>query len=454
MSKARASGLALAVGMLLAADAAWGREFDVSVLTDTNGVCRNPSLSDGGRAVWTQIAGIDGDTVELRSDLWVCDPDGQPRNLTGERGEFSGRAEAPVAWGGNVYFLGWYREEAEEGPDFDLAAPPLTDEMKGMEEEYPSLFGRPDEYDSVEKAEGTETGEGGDAGEAAPEGEEGETKRKDTRKVNGSSLVRWDGAEFTRLTPKGLEMFAPSAGEGGVAVLASRMWPYGYDLLVWSEEKGLVQLTTNYFYVQGPRVQGGKAVWQEWDGNDYEIWMYDFATGEKEQLTNNTFDDTEPDLWGGVAVWVAYPVATGEIFLWQDGTIKKISDQSAENSHPRTWDGRAVWQGYDEDSKQFEVYYYDGKKTIKLTSNIWDDLSPVIGDGIVAWIGYVDLGDAEVMALDLGDNLPVQLTNDGEEERSLCIGGGRLLWQTDTGKASYLRMAVPRPVEGGPAGDE
>ena len=272
--------------------------------------------------------------------------------------------------------------------------------------------------------------------------------------MHGASLVRWNGSEFERLTPKGVEMFSPSAGEGGVAALASRIWPYGYDLLVWSEEKGLAQLTTNYFYVQGPRVQGGKAVWQEWDGNDYEIWMYDFATGEKQQLTNNTFDDTEPDLWGGVAVWVAYPVATGEIFMWQDGVMKKISDQSSENAHPRTWDGRAVWQGLDEDGRQSEVYYYDGKKTIKLTSNIWDDIAPVIGDGLVAWISYVDMGDAEVMVLDLGDNIPVQLTNDGEEDRALCVGGGRVLWQTDTGKASYLRMAVRKPAEGGAAEGE
>ena len=138
MSKARASGLALAAAAALAAWTAAGREFDVSTLTDTNALCRNPALSETGLAAWTQVAGIDGDTVELRSDLWVCEPGGTPRNLTGERSEFSGRAEAPAAWGGSVYFLAWYAAEAEEGPDFDFAAPDLTDDMRGMEEENPT----------------------------------------------------------------------------------------------------------------------------------------------------------------------------------------------------------------------------------------------------------------------------------------------------------------------------
>ena len=79
MSKAWTSGLAwAALGAALAAGTALGREFDVQTLTDTNALCRNPALSDSGLAAWTQVAGVNGETVDLRSDLWVCEPGGTP----------------------------------------------------------------------------------------------------------------------------------------------------------------------------------------------------------------------------------------------------------------------------------------------------------------------------------------------------------------------------------------
>jgi beta propeller repeat protein len=446
--------LGVAAALALAAGAASGREFDVKPLTATDVRCRAPSVSETGLAAWVQYTGLEGETEAVRADLWVCAPGGEPQNLTGDEARFSGRIEQPVASGDGVCFLGWFAEDAEQGPEFALAAPDLTDEMKAMEDEYPSLFdGAIAMKSPVAKAEG-EGEEGGEGegespkaeGEGEGEGDEGQMRRNPAAQ-SGGSVAYWRDGRFERLTPGGFAFYAPVAGDGAAAFLCARRWPYGYDLVGWSQERGLVQLTTNYFYVQHPRMQGKRVVWQEWDGNDYEIFMHDFESGETQQLTNNTFDDVEPEVWGDQVVWVAFPLTTGEIFLWKEGEIKKINDATTENASPSIWEGRVVWQGMGDDGKQTEIYYFDGKRTIKLTSNIWDDRDPVIRDNIVAWISHVDLGDSEVMALDLRDNIPVQLTNDGEEDSCVGVGGERVVWQTDVGTASYLRMAEAKPLE-------
>jgi len=447
----RAAALGFAAALALAAAAA-GREFDVTELTPRDGVCRAPVASDTGMAAWlglTEAAGDETGTA-TRTDVWVCAPGGEPQNVTGGKEMFSGRIESPVASGDALYFLAWYSPDAEEGPPFTLRDPELTDEMKSMADEYPSLFaGTVTEHARETPPEG-ENGEGsGDAaGEAPSEENASETEiRHGLASQDGGSVVRWQDGQFKRLTPGGHAFYAPSASEAGAAFLCARSWPYGYEAVAWSPEGGLTQLTTNYFYVQDVKMQGRQVVYQAWDGNDYEIYLHDFDTDETRQLTNNTFDDIHPDLWGGQVVWTAFPVANGEIFHWADGTMKKISENSRDNDAACICNGRVVWQGLDDTGDHAEIFYYDGKKTIKLTSNIWDDLAPKIRGDLVAWVSYVDLADAEIMALDLRDNIPVQLTNDGEEDSGVSIGGDRIVWQTSLGDKSFIRMAVGKPIE-------
>lgn len=426
---------------LLAAAPAFARDFSSRIISPTNAFCRAPA-GDVDFVVWEQHS-LDNGTVS-GSDIVLWTPSAGVSNLTALMPELIGLAQAPAVSGRSIAFTASFPPTAPSGPEFKLAFPELSPEMAAMQDEYPTLFGKP-----APVAETTPAPEDAET-EAAP----GEPETSQPRvaaganwrsgKGSGTSIALWENGAFTRITPANVGCHLPVVSDSAVVALCTRGWPYGYELLAWDRASStLSQLTTNFFYVQSPRLSGSKLVYQSWDGNDNEIFLLDLASGELTQITDNTFDDSDPDIDGDTVAWVAHPVTTGEIFAWTDGVMRKLSQNSIENACPRVWNGRVVWQGVPSDGDTFDIFYNDGSRTVKLTSNIWDDRNPVIGHGIVAWESYVDLADAEIMALDLSDNIPVQLSSDFYADHSPVICGEAVVWQTDTGEASYIQLATP-----------
>ena len=60
--------------------------------------------------------------------------------------------------------------------------------------------------------------------------------------------------------------------------------------------------------------------------NDYEIFLYDGATGTILQLTNNNHADTSPQInSNGDVVWQGYDGKDNEIFLYERATATTLS---------------------------------------------------------------------------------------------------------------------------------
>jgi len=79
-----------------------------------------------------------------------------------------------------------------------------------------------------------------------------------------------------------------------------------------------------------------------------------------------------------------------------------------------------------------------------LTSNTWDDMAPKIRDGLIAWMSYVDNWDAEIMALDLGDNVSVQLSNNEFEDSFPQTVSEKIVWQTIGIEGASIQLAEPK----------
>ena len=77
-------------------------------------------------------------------------------------------------------------------------------------------------------------------------------------------------------------------------------------------------------------------------------------------------------------------------------------------------------------------------------------MQPVIRDGLIVWMSYVDNWDAEIMALDLDDKVAVQLTDNEHEDSAPQTAGERIVWQSITPGNSLIQMAEPIAPRSGP----
>jgi hypothetical protein len=253
-------------------------------------------------------------------------------------------------------------------------------------------------------------------------------------------IMLWrGGGEIQRITMDGRYDLGPSVDHGLIAWQKAKGWPFGWEIMVYSQGERN-QITTNFYYDMAPVVSSNQVAWYGWDGHDFEIFLYNHLDGSVKQITDNQYDDVGPSLWNGVIAWEAYPSADAEIYLWKEGRIRKISDNLEDDLNPRVWEDKVVWQGFDGDD--FEIYYFDGQKTIKLTSNTYDDLSPDLRDGTICWIGHFENWDAEVFAW--AGNSVVRLTDNDYEDRYARTAGGRIVWQADEDSKSIIYLAEPK----------
>jgi hypothetical protein len=442
------------VWFLLCVLAGQARDFSVQTISPSQGNARLPSIGETGLVAWQTYATNDAEVAgSMRSDIFIW-RDGQVRNITVDDPRIARRSEHPLVFGDSVIFTAWFKDNVGGGFPFELTIPPKNDEMRQMESEYPGLFDPP--LPAPKSAVEVEASIA-DTNQPPPEpvAEKNPTNTLQRQIWRGSgkagdiAVYRPDGS-IERISPGTRHFNSPVMSEAGIAFQCARGWPYGYELLVWKPgATTLIQLTTNYFYVLNPDIHGNELVFQGWDGNDYEIFRYRFDTDQLEQITNNQFDDVSPVVWNGEIAWVAHPTVTAEIFHYRDGVIRKISEGTEDNSAPAIWEGKVVWQGYDD--TDLEIYYFNGRRTIKLTSNTWDDLAPGICDGVIVWMSYIDNWDAEIMVLDLSDNIAVQLTDNDLEDAFPRTAGEKIVWQTIGPAGSIVQMATPKGPRAAPA---
>ena len=469
-SACRQTALAL-VWLLLCAGTAPAREFSVQTLSDPLGNSRTPSIGETGLVAWQSYSAqengaplstrddiLSSPPGTRRSDIFIWQEGQPPRNITKDDTRIVGRSEHPLVFRDSVVFTSWFRDSVGGGYPFELTIPPKDPRMQQMESDYSGLFDPPlpAPKSAVEAEAAAEASTNPPPAEPEPipvvpdANLTNSFQRQNWRgsgKAGDIAIFRADG-QIERISPGTRHFGTPVISEAGIAFQCARGWPYGYEILAWTPgATNLVQLTTNYFYVLNPDLHGNELVFQGWDGDDYEIFRYRFDTGQLEQITNNQFDDTAPVIWNGEIAWIAHPTVTTEIFHWREGAIRKISESAQDNSAPSIWEGKVVWQGYDD--TDLEIYYFNGRRTIKLTSNTWDDMAPKIRDGLVVWMSYVDNWDSEIMAIDLGDNIAMQLTDNELEDSFPQTAGEKIVWQTIGATNSLIQLSVPKSARSG-----
>jgi beta propeller repeat protein len=89
----------------------------------------------------------------------------------------------------------------------------------------------------------------------------------------------------------------------------------GRGIVFFYNGSSTTQLTNNNFNDANPQIYGSNVVWRGYDGNDYEIFLYNGSRGIITQLTDNSFNDYGPQIYGSNIVWHGFDGNDYEIIL-------------------------------------------------------------------------------------------------------------------------------------------
>ena len=210
-----------------------------------------------------------------------------------------------------------------------------------------------------------------------------------------------------KLTIQALLAVAIGAALTVSPVAAEIFIPRGYYLKMLSSESAFNRWTSIN--------NSGQIVWSAgldpFDGNTYEIMMYDKATDTVVNLSQNNVYDDYPDINdNGDVVWSSGvgPGGVLEIARLHGGKLSYLTDESASvdprsNSIPQINDfGQVVWRRrVDTDPcapTSGHILFFDGLTTRTVTPAVADYYFPFIaGDGDVFW-SYVDWCPPEAIA--------------------------------------------------------
>ena len=199
------------------------------------------------------------------------------------------------------------------------------------------------------------------------------------------------------------------------------------------------QLSDNSYDDCWPQVSGSNVVWSGYDGNDYEVLLYDGSTTRR--LTDNDSNDWQPQVAGSNVVWMGDDGNDYEIFLYDGSTVKQLTDNSDFEYGPQVSGSSVVWAGTFGTS--YEIFLYDGSTTTRLTNNSYEDLSPQISGSNVVWWGY-DGNDYEIFLYD--GSTATRLTNNDYRDEPPQISGSNVVWQAYDGSDYEIFMAVLEPA--------
>ena len=213
-----------------------------------------------------------------------------------------------------------------------------------------------------------------------------------------------------------------------------QIYLYDYD------NASVTQLSENDGYVSNPQIEGNSVVWSKYDGNDNEIYFYDGSTTI--QLTDNEVDDNNPQISGGNIAWLSYEgepnyryYSNNAIYFYDGTDTTRLTDAENVKSDLNLSGNQIVWSEYD--GKDNEIYLYDGAEVTKLTTNATYDYSPKIDGNNIVWSGD-DGNDSEIYLYD-GTGI-TQITDNDTYDSNPQIDGSNIVWSGDDGFDNELYL--------------
>lgn len=193
----------------------------------------------------------------------------------------------------------------------------------------------------------------------------------------------------------------------------------------------------------------GDFTWAQYDGTDWEMFLYQASDQTTRQMTNNdiVWEGMRAPNTQGVSLWTrTVPASNGgqttQLGLMNVNTGVETVLYTNVYKYAMNKRGDVTWLG--DDGNDHEVFLYDADTgtTTQLTDNTYHDAfvqwwsylnhSVISEDGNVIWIG--NDGDAEVYYYNATTGITTQLTNNTtDESNAIMAPNGDALWNSHDG---------------------
>lgn len=250
-------------------------------------------------------------------------------------------------------------------------------------------------------------------------------------------VFSYDGVSTTRLTSNYVQDVDAAPDESGVFW---RAWD-GSDVEIYFHDGTSKTALTDTAYSEGAppflnapksiRTSGLNAVWGAPIGNDWQVVLYEGATGTITQVSNANSGDwnnyAEPRIDGTRVVWNDWEGDLNgdeEIFYYDGTSTTQLTDNDTHDQLPRISGTNVVWQGGVGDT---DIFLYDGATITQLSNSPSEDVKPEISGSNVTWVAWDD-NDWEIFFYD-GSTI-TQLTDNDVNDVEAHISGSTVIWQT------------------------
>jgi beta propeller repeat protein len=161
-----------------------------------------------------------------------------------------------------------------------------------------------------------------------------------------------------------------------------------------------------------PAIEDGLIAWQEFDGDSYQIMIFNISRGVKSQVTRGKHNNRHPKVSGGWAVWQSD---------WEEGPTVYLHD-IRENStfqlggpgeiqfSPSVHQSRVVFLQLVNDECHLFLHDMADGSTTRITEDGADKRNPSIHGDLITWEDTRN-GNLDIYLYDLESGLETQITD-------------------------------------------
>lgn len=399
--------------------ASFGREFSVQTISSLQGNSRAPAIGETGLVAWQEFAIQEGGSpLSARSDVLKSPPtsrridiviwrEGQPaKNITKDDVRIVGRSERPQVFRDSVIFAADFIDHAGE----------IAFLGETGQQGYPFELSLPPKDDRMRQME-SEYPQLFDPPFSAPK-----------------SAVEAEAAANDETAPPTAE---PEPLPEGVDQLRTNSYQRqnwrgsgkAADIAVYRPDTKIERLTPGTHHFGTPLMSEAGAAFLCARGWPYghEILVWKSGATNLVQLTTNYFYALNPDIHGNELVFQGWDGDDYEIYCYHfdTGQLEQITNNQFDDTSPVVWNGEIAWIAHP--TVTAEIFHRRDGVIRKISEGTQDNSAPSIWNGKVVWQGYDDT-DLEIYYFD--GRRTIKLTSNTWDDISPKIRDGLITWMS------------------------